>query len=167
MEVKKVGFADQIVPFSQYFPFLILESAAPYAGYELSSRRKMRTRTHLASAVFVNLATLLPRKLVLIGTIIALLLATFFSRYSSCSASLKVFNDLVVDAESAARESLGILETDFIVEANHSLARQKENQSFDEGSKGMWSVRQVPRDLGTPTFGLILGIRSALLIMIR
>ncbi|KAJ7573552.1 hypothetical protein C8J56DRAFT_1033821 [Mycena floridula] len=84
----------------------------------------MRTRqTHLVSAVFINLATFLPRKLVFIGTIVTLLLATFFCRYSSCSASLEVFNDLVVDTESAARESLGILETNFIIEANHSLAR--------------------------------------------
>ncbi|KAJ7573520.1 hypothetical protein C8J56DRAFT_903322 [Mycena floridula] len=83
----------------------------------------MLARTHLASALFVNLAIYLPRKLVLIGTIIALLGATFLTYYSSCSAFLESLNDLVIDTESAARESLGILENDIVVEVNHSLAR--------------------------------------------
>ncbi|KAJ7573518.1 hypothetical protein C8J56DRAFT_1130064 [Mycena floridula] len=83
----------------------------------------MLARTHLASVLFVNLATYLPRKLVLIGSIIALLGATFLTYYSSCSACLESLNDLVIDTESAARESLGILENDIVVEVNHSLAR--------------------------------------------
>ncbi|KAJ7573513.1 hypothetical protein C8J56DRAFT_1173555 [Mycena floridula] len=83
----------------------------------------MLARAHLASALFVNLATYLPRKLVLIGSIIALLGATFLTYYSSCSACLESLNDLVIDTESAARESLGILENDIVVEVNHSLAR--------------------------------------------
>ncbi|KAJ7573526.1 hypothetical protein C8J56DRAFT_1066028 [Mycena floridula] len=83
----------------------------------------MPTRTHLVSALFVNLATFLPRKLVLTGTIVALLGAAFLTRYSSCVPYLESLNDLVVDMESAARESLGILETTFIVEVNHSLAQ--------------------------------------------
>ncbi|KAJ7573139.1 hypothetical protein C8J56DRAFT_904058 [Mycena floridula] len=83
----------------------------------------MPARTHLASALFVNLVTYLPRKLVLIGSIIALLGATFLTKYNSCSACLESLNDLVIDIESAARESLGVLENDIVVEVNHSLAR--------------------------------------------
>ncbi|KAJ7573525.1 hypothetical protein C8J56DRAFT_1130077 [Mycena floridula] len=56
-------------------------------------------------------------------TIIALLGATFLARYSSCLASLESLKDLVINTESAARESLDILENDIVIEVNHSLAR--------------------------------------------
>ncbi|KAJ7573509.1 hypothetical protein C8J56DRAFT_1066008 [Mycena floridula] len=82
----------------------------------------MQTRNHLASAIFANLAAFLPRKVVLICTIVALLVTTFLTRYSSCAAWLESLHDLFVDTESAARESLGILENHLIVEVNHSLA---------------------------------------------
>ncbi|KAJ7573524.1 hypothetical protein C8J56DRAFT_1066026 [Mycena floridula] len=41
---------------------------------------------------------------------------------NSCAAWLESLHDLFVDTESAARESLGILENHLIVEVNHSLA---------------------------------------------
>ncbi|KAJ7573540.1 hypothetical protein C8J56DRAFT_1130099 [Mycena floridula] len=79
--------------------------------------------TQLASAAFVNIATFLPQKFVLIATVTALLGTTIFTRSTSCAACLEALKDLVIDTESAARESLGVLDHDSIVEVNHSLAR--------------------------------------------
>ncbi|KAJ7573534.1 hypothetical protein C8J56DRAFT_1066037 [Mycena floridula] len=79
--------------------------------------------THLASAAFVNIATFLPRKFVLIATIVALLAATIITRSTSCTAGMEALEQLVIDTESAARESLGVLDHDLIIEVNHSLAQ--------------------------------------------
>ncbi|KAJ7573499.1 hypothetical protein C8J56DRAFT_903305 [Mycena floridula] len=76
----------------------------------------------LLSANAANIASFLPSKFTVFGTIITIIVVTLLGQYSSFTRSLEVLRIFKSDIDRATGETLaiGALDPDFIFDINHS-----------------------------------------------